>query len=164
MPNERTGSSGRIVDQYQGPVTVKAGVDNGYRWVWVSNGTLPAAEVFAEPGTLSIGAPLVWASVPRDEVAADQIIESSWSEGLRLEEPDVGAADPDESTIEEASSAVLEEVLAKSFGGREHLGLASIRVLGSIEIKGWIHEPDRAILTELACYLGVHGAEPANPG
>lgn len=29
-------------------------------------------------------------------------------------------------------------------------------VLGPVEVIGWIHAPDRAIVTELACYLALH--------
>ena len=38
----------------------------------------------------------------------------------------------------------------------DHGRMPEVRILGPIEISGWLTPPDRAIVTELACYLVLH--------
>jgi hypothetical protein len=158
MATDVRGSAGDHAERYDGPVTVARGTDNGAPWIWVANGTRLAEDTFAPPRSLAKSAPLVWASVPTDEATVDRVIESFRTEAMELNDLEPVAGDAETSPVESAdqTATALNELSSRSFGGRELLGAASIRVLGPVEIKGWRHEPDRAILTELACYLAVH--------
>jgi hypothetical protein len=148
-------------DPYDGPILAAWGGDEYERWVWVANGTRPINEVFATPRPLVTSAPLLWASLPTDDATVDRIIESFRDESWGLDdephddEEDVVVKDP----IERAPDPILLEAQASE----KDSPAASVRVIGPVEVDGWREVPDRAIVTELACYLGVH-ADQSNSG
>jgi hypothetical protein len=96
----------------------------------------------------------VWISIPTDDATVDRIIESFRDESWGLEdephddEGDLVVEDP----AERASAPFLPEAQVSG----EDPPAAAVRVIGPVEVDGWREAPDRAIVTELACYLGVH--------
>ena len=44
----------------------------------------------------------------------------------------------------------------------EDVRLVVIQVLGPVEVAGWLLPPERAVVTELACYLALHRDRPAS--
>jgi hypothetical protein len=154
VDDEGLGSPSVDGDTYDGPVIAAWGGEEYHRWVWVANGTRPVSDVFAVPRRLVTRAPLVWASIPTDDATVDRIIESfrdeSW--GLDDEQHD----DEDDLVVEDPAERAPDLILAESQASGEDSPAAMVRVIGPVEVDGWRQAPDRAVVTELACYLGVH--------
>jgi hypothetical protein len=148
---EKPGGGG---DAYDGPVVTRISRDN--RELWVANGTRSVEEVFAPPSPLAKKASPGWASVRTDEGTVERAIESSNAEAWELED-----RDPDVDAEEDVGGADLpsERLSSASAEGRKE-SAAEVRVLGPIEVIGWRQTPERAVVTELACYLALHGDRP----
>jgi hypothetical protein len=147
---------------YDGPVIAAWGGHEYERWVWVANGTCAVREVFGTPRPLITRAPLVWASIPTDDATVDRIIGSfrdeSW--GLDEEQHDGEEDLVGEDPAEQAATPVFPQLQTT----KEGQPAATVRVIGPVEVDGWREVPDRAIVTQLACYLGVHADRSISGG
>lgn len=161
---------------YTGPYVAAAGHVGGSPWVWVANGTKPLGEKFSWPrsvseraamstGPLNVDAPRVTAgSGPTRSEEADgpgeRLEGKTWATasgndgmdgGERVEELDGEVAPMPTVTEEEASDGTI-PVPAVA----DEEAQVELRFLGPVEGTGWRHPPDRAVVIELACYLGLH--------
>ena len=161
MDDERDSIPSPGDETYDGPVIATWGGAEYDRWVWVANGTRAVGEVFATPGPLVTRAPLVWASIPTDDATVDRIIESFRDEAWGL---DNGPHDDEEDVpVEDPVERAPDPILLEAEVSGEDSPAPWVRVIGPVEVDGWHEVPDRAIVTELACYLGVH-ADRSIPG
>jgi len=141
------GATHRAGDRYPGPCIVRASSDPGGLWVWVDNGIASVAEHFAPPPTLR----------PAFEPSSLEFVSSSSGELEALAAPG-GDHDPlfddprgpTDGGGEEAEATAPERVHL------EDLRVVTALVLGTVEVTGWLLAPERAVVTELACYLALH--------
>jgi hypothetical protein len=142
-------------DTYDGPVITRISPDR--HEVWVANGTRSVEEVFAPPGPLERKVPPpVWASLPTDQGTVERTVESFRAETWDLEDQD---PDVDEEVDDEGVDPLPEPLSSVSTACDDAVA-TEVRVLGPIEVVGWRQTPERAIVTELACYLALHGDRP----
>ena len=137
-------------DTYDGPVIVARSQEPDDLWVWVANGTRPNAEVFQIPGPVRVPHQRLTSSTV-DGGAADVFVDGpgaeAWegeTQGLWVEGHDSKELDDAEGVGEVATATALTTTKV------------DIRVLGPVEVIGWRQRPDRAVVTELACYLALH--------
>ena len=136
-------------DCYDGPVIAARTREAGKGWIWVANGTRSSAEVFRAPSPIgALRSPYV--ALPQvDEAMADAFVDElrsgSW---LEEDEPWAEEDSDDESVVETITTEPPAHI-------DEYIGV-EIRILGPVEVVGWSQAPERAIVTELACYLALH--------
>jgi hypothetical protein len=145
---------------YDGPTVAVRSVHPGISWIWVANGSAQSA--FAPPETVSASARDLRIDVGRTRLN-DRIIES-----FRIEALDLDTYDPLLDEVDELDEAMDDDylVVAEEPGGSdpEHpagIGI-EVRVLGPVEVVGWMNRPERAIVTELACFLALHRSRPVS--
>ncbi|HVX22751.1 MAG TPA: hypothetical protein VHB02_15490 [Acidimicrobiales bacterium] len=157
---------------YSGPYVAGAGGPAGARWVWVANGIRPSGQVFAPPRPLRDPVVAAMDRLPEDEATIDRAIESWRNAAYGYDDADPFAAyreddegDDNEGEDTPAASAVVSELVAVpgEEGVEVDVAQAEVRVLGPVEVTGWQVPPERAVVTELACYLALHG-DRAIPG
>jgi hypothetical protein len=56
----------------------------------------------------------------------------------------------------------IDALLPEGVKNWEDVRVVQIHVLGPVEVTGWLVAPERAIVTELACYLALHRDRPAS--
>ena len=147
------GATRRAGDRYTGPRIVRASSDPGGLWVWVDNGIASVAERFVPPTTLApvvqptslcppARAVLSRTRSLRPRAIADPLFDGAWTQTA--------------NGGEGSDTAVAERVHL------EDLRVVMVRVLGPVEVTGWlVLPPERAVVTELACYLALHRDRPA---
>jgi hypothetical protein len=88
---------------------------------------------------------------------ADRVIES-----FRIEALELDAYDPLLDEVLEDHDEGMAIQLASLEVGPPDLAVKEIQigVLGPVEVHGWAARPERAIVTELACYLALHRDRP----
>jgi len=158
---------------YSGPYVAGSGGPAGGRWVWVANGLRPVGQVFAPPRSLRDP---IWAAMdtlPGDKATIDRIIESWRNVALGYDDADPFAAyredDEDEEDEEDEDTQHDGMAVGELAAGPVEESVESgapaveVRVLGPVEVTGWRAPPERAVVTELACYLALHG-DRAIPG
>jgi hypothetical protein len=138
-------------DTYDGPVIAARSQAVGEQWVWVANGTRPRADVFRAPGPVAGLPRQLLPSLLVDDATADAFVDAlraelyedeghyPWDEEDELEEPSDAESVVEAAPVTAPSAAAVE-----------------VRVLGPVEVIGWSQMPDRAVVTELACYLALH--------
>lgn len=147
------GIARRQGDPYPGPRIVRASSDRGGLWVWVDNGTASVAERFAPP----------LPRAPVLEASSLDFVGSCGTELDALSAPE-GDHDPlfDEPRVPTDSGRMGSETIAPEREHLEDLRVVEVRVLGPVEVTGWLLPPERAVVTELACYLALHRDRPAS--
>jgi len=156
---------------YLGPYVAGNGGPAGARWVWVANGLRPVGQVFAPPRPLRDPICAAMDTLPGDKATIDRIIESWRNVALGYDDADPFAAyredDEGEETQDDgmamgelAAGPVEESAEDSAEGGAPAV---EVQVLGPVDVTGWRAPPERAVVTELACYLALHGAR-AIPG
>lgn len=157
---------------YSGPYVAGAGGPAGARWVWVANGIRPSGQVFDPPRPLRDPVVAAMNRLPDDETTIDRAIESWRNAAWSYDDADPFAAyreddDEDDGEGEDtpAAEAVVSELVAVpgEEGVEVDVPRAEVRILGPVEVTGWQAPPERAVVTELACYLALHG-DRAIPG
>jgi hypothetical protein len=140
---------------YEGPVIASVDMTTLPTMIWVANGTRSTIDAFRQPGLVAVQHPKLWLTASIDETAVDLFIEELRKEELRDEQDDLWV-DDDEVRVRPSAAhgpgdtgAIDEEC--------EHV---EVRVLGPVEISGWKQAPQRAVVTELACYLVLHADRP----
>lgn len=146
-------------EPYGGPIIAGRSPKKVEGWVWVANGTRAIEEVFAPPAPLVKTAPLMWPSIPTDEATVERAIESIRAEAWDLDTQDRTTVGDDE-VGDEVASPVPTTTSPASSSPHHQASAAEVRVLGPIEVVGWREKPERAIVTELACFLALHGDRP----
>ena len=136
---------------YDGPIMAAWSDGVGQQWVWVANGTRPSADVFSAPGPVAVRPRQHLASLRVDAATADAFVDS-----LRAEAWEDEGHDPwdEEDTIPELDDAESDGEAAPVTA--PDATDVQVRVLGPVEVIGWSQRPDRAVVTELACYLALH--------
>jgi DNA-binding SARP family transcriptional activator len=89
----------------------------------------------------------------------DRIIESFRDESWEVDTEDPGV-ETDPVVEEETEPGVARDRRTETTGAGP--ALATVRVLGPVEVIGWRVSPDRAVVTELACYLALHADVPVS--
>jgi hypothetical protein len=147
------GNAERDSDQgYGGPTVAGRSRLPSAEWIWVANGTDPTFS----PPTVSPASSVVSDSGTGTSFA-DRVIESFRIEALELDgyDPllDELLEDHDEGTTGQLPPLEI---------GPPDLTITEIEisVLGPVEVHGWAARPERAIVTELACYLALHRDRP----
>jgi DNA-binding SARP family transcriptional activator len=138
-------------DAYDGPVIAARGQGVGERWVWVTNSTRPRADVFRAPGPVAALRHHLLASLHVDDATADAFVDALRAEGWEDESNEQWDEDDGFEKLENAESVGE----AAPVTALETTGV-QVRVLGPVEVIGWTQRPDRAVVTELACYLALH--------
>jgi hypothetical protein len=141
---------------YHGPYIAERGGPPAFRWVWVANGSRPQHEVFAPPGPLVQKDDRGWSQAQIDPATIARVIESFRAEAYGLPDDDPWADDEEELDEE----PVIDSPPATDSSSASRSSGAEIRVLGSVEVVGWRERPERAVVTELACYLALHRTRP----
>ena len=153
-----TGHGGQEgAEPYDGPTVALRRVSQGTPWIWVANGTTQST--FAPPKTLSRFRRVHPVDSGHTRLS-DRVIES-----FRIEALELDAYDPLLDEILEGEDGELEvaEVAAVEVPPSETPATnVEIRVLGPLEVDGWKSEPERAVVTELACYLVLHRDRPVS--
>ena len=136
-------------DTYDGPVIAARTREAGKGWIWVANGTRSPTEVFRAPSPIGALRSAYVALPQVDEAMADAFVDELRS-GSWMEEDETWAEDDsdDESVVETITTGPPANI-------DEHIGV-EIRILGPVEVVGWSQAPERAVVTELACYLALH--------
>ena len=142
------GATDRQGDPYPGPRIVPASSDPGGLWVWIDNGTASVAERFAPPTTLR---PVL---EPRSFDDAD--LSSEELEALATPEGDHDPLFDTTRGTTEAAGEGIDAYLPEGVKNWEDVRVVTVRVLGPPEVVGWLLPPERAVVTELACYLALH--------
>jgi hypothetical protein len=155
VEGEASRPSDRHDATYNGPVIAASGWADHEGWVWVANGTCSVGEVFASPRPLVTRAPLLWASIPTDDASVDSVIQSFQDESWGLEDDELDNEGPDVDT-EDSVDLMAVRPSSLPVASEAETPPAAVRVLGPVEVAGWREAPQRAIVTELACYLGIH--------
>jgi hypothetical protein len=134
---------------YDGPTVAVRRVHDGNSWIWVANGS--ARSAFASPETVSLSARDHPVDVGHTRLS-DRIIES-----FRIEVLDLGTYDPSFDELYEALEDVVVAADPDESGPENPAGLGTqVRVLGPVVVVGWKTRPERAIVTELTCFLALH--------
>jgi hypothetical protein len=142
---------------YDGPIVAVRSVHEGNSWIWVANGSVQSE--FAPPETVSPSA-----SHERLDVGparmSDRVIES-----FRIEALDLDTYDPLVDELFELADdhvvAVEGDPVDSAPPDRVDPGI-EVRVLGPVEIVGWKTQPERAVVSELACFLVMHRSRPVS--
>jgi hypothetical protein len=146
---------------YDDPYIAQVGGPAPFRWVWVANGTRLDEEMFAPPKPLSTSGLWAWNRPTKDPTAIDRIIESFRIEAYGLPDDDPWADEDEEEEprldLAPPGVFIFTEPAHTSEGARS---MIEVRVLGPVEIIGWLVLPDRAIVTELVCFLALHQGRP----
>ncbi len=133
-------------------------------WVWIADTATHSATRFAPPGVLPthdlrrrfehvVAAPKVWGDL------LDRTVESFRAEALELDifDPLTEELVEEADGFEEAKS--VDAHLASPEPDRPTGEVSSevwVKILGPVVVEGWRSAPERAIVTELACYLALH--------
>jgi hypothetical protein len=120
-------------DYYRGPYISSRGGRGLGSWVWVTPGLPPLP---TEPEELDSGTDLSLTDGLPSERENDDAIET------------VG----DEFVVDEIDHERDDSTIAEPFSDRTVV----VKVLGVVEVDGWLAPPQRKVLTELACYLALH--------
>ena len=86
-----------------------------------------------------------------DAATADAFVDALRAEAWEVEAHDLWGEGDDLEELEDPESVGE----AAPVTALEPTGI-EVRVLGPVEVIGWSHRPDRAVVTELACYLALH--------
>jgi hypothetical protein len=148
------GATYRSGDPYRGPRIVPTSSDPSDLWVWIDNGTASVAERFTPPTTLP----------PAFEPFSFDDTDSSSDE---LEPLGAGEGDHDplfdgQRGPIDGGGAGIDAYLPAGVESWEDVRVVTVGVLGPPEVVGWLLPPERAVVTELACYLALHGDRPAS--
>jgi hypothetical protein len=147
------GATYRQGDSYPGPRVVRASSDPGGLWVWIDNGTASVAQRFAPPPPLDPG------------------LEPNSLDPMGSRSDDLGAlADPegdhdplfDERRDSTSGGGEGSVALVPEGTNWEDVRVVTVQVLGPPEVTGWLLPPERAVVTELACYLALHRDRPTS--
>jgi hypothetical protein len=136
---------------YRGPRIVRSLSPPARNWVWIESGSASALERYAVPRTLSSESKFELAPPRRSQTvgptATEQFDEITEGHDPLFDEPP-GAARPE--------SGLREVPLPRGVKSLEDLRIVIVKVLGPVELEGWLCPPERAMVTELACYLALH--------
>jgi hypothetical protein len=125
--------------------------------IWIANGTDPT--IFSPPTILERSPePLADPPVHIAALSPDRVIESFRIEALELDVYDPLVDEMFDQEVSSAEESENETPLVSS--GTETVGTVALKVLGPVEAAGWKSPPERAIVTELACYLALHRDRP----
>jgi hypothetical protein len=135
--------------KYRGPRVVRSMSPASRHWVWIEDGRRSMEERFALPRPL-LRAAVIEAVAP---IASDSnnvsVAPTRWDD----------AHDPlFDQTSEPVAGRVLppDVQLPRGVERLEDLRIVVVNVLGPVEIDGCLEPPERAMVTELACYLALH--------
>ncbi|HEY2565755.1 MAG TPA: TraM recognition domain-containing protein, partial [Acidimicrobiales bacterium] len=132
---------------YLGPRIVRRASDRS--WVWVNDGAATIHDRFGVPQVLPSRLPAKLATAASDDGASLAVAEPG--DGRRGHDPLFDEAVDGGSPESEDG---LE--LPRGVTDPEDLRLVIVKILGPIEVKGWLSPPERALVTELLCYLALH--------
>jgi len=121
--------------------------------VWIDNGAASVAERFAPPPPLGLGLePNCFDPVSSSSDDLDALVASE------------GDHDPlfDEHRDPIGGRGRTEAHLPDGTTNWEDVRVVSVQVLGPPEVTGWLLPPERAVVTELACYLALHRERPTS--
>jgi hypothetical protein len=139
---------------YAGPRVAQRGQGIRTSWVWVTNGSL-SRSAFAPPREIGphTSVPQALASRVGD---LDRIVDSFRIEALELDQfdPFTESLPDDEASSEDLMPPLVEAGAEQRF--------VEVKVLGPVEVVGWLSRPDRPVITELACYLALHRERPVS--
>jgi len=140
-----------VDDPYDGPVIAARGQGVGQQWVWVANGTRRSSDVFRVPGPVAVLPSQHLTSFRVDAATADAFVDALRAEAWEAEDDDPWQEEDASEELDDAEGVgEAAPVTAPEMAGVE------VRVLGPVEVVGWTQRPDRAVVTELACYLALH--------
>lgn len=148
---------------YSGPYVVERGGPPGERWVWVANGIRPTGQVFDPPRTLreiAEEARYPFGDDPRFAWITESERHARWDDPDTDGSVDEGDDEDAPSGGDEGSELAAHQLTEPVEGDGP---IVEVRVLGPVEVVGWRAMPERAVVTELACYLALH-ADRAIPG
>ena len=153
-------------DPFRGPRIVRASSDPNGNWVWVDNGTVSVAERFTRPTTLRPAfepSPCDSVNSSSDDPDALASVDSSSDDPDALAKPG-GDHDPlfDEPKGLTGGGGERSQAFTSEGTNWEGVRVVSVQMLGPPEVTGWLLPPERAVLTELACYLALHRDRPAS--
>jgi hypothetical protein len=154
---------GEGLTSYDGPTIAARGGQDGNSWIWVRNGTAQSA--FAPPKTTSTSTRYERVVVGPTPLS-DRVIESFRIEALEFDAYDPLLDDLFDSVDDDAG------VVADDVSGADETGQSSppdpggseimVLVLGPVDVVGWRTRPERAVVTELACFLTLHRGRPVS--
>jgi hypothetical protein len=148
-----TGST-QTADSYDGPTIATAVTPRGASWIWVANGTRSALKRFAPPPVYPRRPPRLLETPGVRPDLVERVIASFRSEALELD-----VYDPlvDETPHEKDDGLAGEETRALDPAtDTTEAAAIEVRILGPVEVIGWPSPPERAIVTELLCFLALH--------
>lgn len=135
---------------YGGPGIVRSASSAAGSWVWIDSGSAEATQRFAVPSALDPPAPKSLAPAPA--VRATSVVAPVEGDGSAQ------GYDPvfDDTPAAPRAGDLNDVVLPRGVDSLDDLRIVIVNVLGPVEVQGWLVAPDRAMVTELACYLALH--------
>jgi hypothetical protein len=139
---------------YDGPTIATEVTPRGASWIWVANGSRSALKRFAPPPVHPKRPPRLLATPGVRPDLVERVIASFRSEALELDlyDPLIDQA-PHEYDDDLAGEKT--RTLDPAADTTEAVAI-EVRILGPVEVVGWPSPPERAIVTELLCYLTLH--------